>query len=205
MERRFFELTELRADTSGDAPAIVGYAAVFNVLSNELWGFREKIAPGAFAASVAEDDIRALWQHDTAHVLGRTKSGTLRLVEDEVGLQVRITPPDTQAGRDALISIGRGDVDAMSFGFRTLDDEWEEKADGLVVRTLKKAKLYEVSPVTFPAYSATTVGVRGEGLGERVEIPAGVLRAQTQADYEGEALRAQAERERAIRFFSYGD
>lgn len=205
MERRFFELTELRADTSGDAPAIVGYAAVFNALSNELWGFREKIAPGAFAASVAEDDIRALWQHDTAHVLGRTKSGTLRLVEDEVGLQVRITPPDTQAGRDALISIGRGDVDAMSFGFRTLDDEWEEKADGLVVRTLKKAKLYEVSPVTFPAYSATTVGVRGEGLGERVEIPAGVLRAQTQADYEGEALRAQAERERAIRFFSYGD
>ena len=205
MERRLFDLTELRADTSGDAPEIVGYAAVFNVLSNEMWGFREKIAPGAFAASVAEDDIRALWQHDTAHVLGRTKSGTLRLVEDEVGLQVRISPPDTQVGRDALALIARGDVDQMSFGFRTLDDEWEEKADGMLVRTLKKVKLYEVSPVTFPAYSSTTVGVRGEGMGDKVEIPAGVLRAQTQADYEGEALRAQAERERAIRFFSYGD
>lgn len=193
MERRFFTLTELRAETAAE-PVIVGYAAVFNTLSNEMWGFREKIAPGAFAESIAQDDIRAFWQHDTAQVLGRIKSGTLRLVEDDIGLQVRITPPDTQAGRDALVSIARGDVDAMSFGFRTLDEDWEEKADGLIVRTLKKAKLYEVSPVTFPAYPATSAGVRGEGMGDKVEIPAGVRGATALADSVGREAQARNRR-----------
>ncbi len=204
MERRFFEVTELRADTSGSEPAIVGYAAIFNSLSNELWGFRERVAVGAFAITIAEDDIRALWQHDTAQVLGRTKSGTLRLVEDEVGLQVRISPPDTQAGRDALVSIGRGDVDAMSFGFHTLDEDWEEKADGLIVRTLKKVKLYEVSPVTFPASPATSAGVRGEGMVDKVEIPAGVRGATALADSVGREAQARNRRRLALQLAEIG-
>jgi HK97 family phage prohead protease len=160
MERRFYQAAELRAESQGQT--IAGYAAVFNSLSVEIFGFRELILPGAFAESIAGDDIRALWQHNTEAVLGRTKAGTLRLAEDAKGLRVEIDAPDTQVGRDALALIARGDVDQMSFGFRVLADDWNEDEDGMLIRSVAKVKLYEVSPVTFPAYNATTVSVRGE-------------------------------------------
>lgn len=160
LERRFCEgqLTiEVRVASS--QPVIAGYAAVFNSLSVELWGFRERIAPGAFAGSM-EDDVRALWNHDTAIVLGRTKAQTLSLAEDNTGLKIEILPPASAASY--VESIQRGDVDQMSFGFRTLEETWDEDAEGVLIRTLTKVKLYEVSPVTFPAYPATSVGVRGD-------------------------------------------
>ena len=162
MERRFFTI-ELRAEgdqADGQAPTLRGYAAVFDQLSVVLYGmFREKIAKGAFASSLS-DDIRALWNHDTNLPLGRTKAGTLRLEEDSHGLRVEIDPPDTQAGRDAVESIKRGDVDQMSFAFDVLEDEWDQDDQQQLIRTLRKVKLYEVSPVTFPAYTGTSVSAR---------------------------------------------
>lgn len=179
LERRFFNLTniELRAGEDGQR-TIAGYAAVFNSLSEMLWGFREKIAPGAFS-DVLDGDVRALWNHDTNIVLGRTRAGTLRLKEDNTGLAVEIDAPASAVAQ--IEALERGDVDQMSFGFNVLPggDEWEEEEDGLVVRTIRKvSRLYEVSPVTFPAYPATSVGVRNDEVyGVIPEIPAELRRA----------------------------
>ena len=161
VERRSFQVAEIRAPADGGGRTITGHAAVFNELSAEMLGFREKIEPGAFAESIEQDDVRALWNHDAGDVLGRTRSGTLRLVEDELGLTFEIDVAETQVGNDALVSIRRGDVDDMSFGFVAIDDEWtQEPGEAAPTRTLKKVRLLGVSPVTFPAYPQTDVAVR---------------------------------------------
>ena len=161
LERRSWNTAELRAEPpeGGGLPVIVGRAAVFDALSEDLGGFRERVAQGAFAATIAEDDIRALINHSHDYVLGRNRSGTLKLAEDGEGLSVRITPPDTSYARDLIASIGRGDMSGMSFGFRTITDEWNIE-DGETVRTLKAVRLFDVSAVTFPAYPQTDVAVR---------------------------------------------
>jgi uncharacterized protein len=151
---------ELRADGEGEGRKIAGHAAVFDMLSENLGGFREKVEPGAFADTIKEHDIRALFNHDSAFVLGRNVAGTLRLKEDKAGLAIEIDPPDTQGARDLLTSIERGDVSQMSFGFRTLNDKWEETADGDLIHTLLSVRLFDVSPVTYPAYPDTDVAVR---------------------------------------------
>ena len=135
LERRALEAVELRAEPPGNddtMPALVGHAAVFDRLSEDLGGFRERIAPGAFAATLAEDDE---------------------------GLSVRIEPPETSYARDLVASVERGDISGMSIGFRTITDEWHLE-DGEPVRTLKAVRLYDVSPVTFPAYADTDVALR---------------------------------------------
>jgi HK97 family phage prohead protease len=152
-----------------------GYAAKFNVRSELIWGlFREEIAPGAFSDSLGED-IRALMNHNTGIVLGRTRANTLRLFEDGVGLGFELDLPDTTAGRDLAESIRRGDISQMSFGFETLSDEWrlEDKTE---VRTLKKVRLFEISPVAFPAYPQTEVAMRSleawRAIGPSEDVPA---------------------------------
>lgn len=176
MERRFFA-SELRAETGqgdgGQAARLAGYAAVFDQLSVVLYGmFRERIERGAFAGTLG-DDVRALWNHDTNLPLGRTKAGTLTLDEDGHGLRVEIDPPATSWGQDAVESIRRGDVDQMSFAFDVLEDTWDQDDQGVLIRTLRKIKLYEVSPVTFPAYTGTTVSARADNgaLGDMPAIP----------------------------------
>ena len=161
MERRSFPGVEVRAEAADgeDMPAIVGRAAVFDALSEEMWGFRERIEKGAFAATIAEDDIRALVNHSPDYVLGRNRSSTLSLAEDDDGLSVRIEPPDTRYARDLVTSIERSDVSGMSIGFQTLTDEWNVE-DGDPVRTLKAVRLFDVSVVTFPAYPQTDVALR---------------------------------------------
>ena len=158
-ERRF-QVTELRAvaDEKG-IRHITGYAAVFNTLSEDLGWFREKIEPGAFKETILQDDIRALKNHNSDYVLGRNKSGTLTLSEDDRGLKVDIAPSEAQWVRDLMMSIDRGDTDQMSFGFQTLSDRWE-MVDKQEIRTLVKVKLFDVSTVTFPAYPDTEVGLR---------------------------------------------
>lgn len=159
MERRVFGIEELRAEGEGDERRLSGYAAVFNSLSEPMWGMREKIRPGAFAKTLGEADIRALWNHNSDYVLGRVKTGTLALREDERGLWFEVKPPATTWAGDFLESVRRGDVDQMSFGFETIRDTWEGE-EGNQVRTLVEVKLYEVSPVTFPAYTQTEVSLR---------------------------------------------
>jgi len=181
MEHRSYRLEKLEVRENGSQSTISGYAALFNRLSSILWGFREKIAPWAFADSL-KDDIRAFWQHDSAQVLGRTKAGTLSVWEDERGLGFDLTPPDTQTGRDAVTLIGRGDVDQMSFGFNVLPDgdSWEQTGDGMLIRTLHKVRLIEISPVTFPAYPDTSVAVRSEDVDIASSAPEWVQRALAQ-------------------------
>ena len=158
---------ERRADEGGDGedagkPVIVGHAAVFDSWSEDLGGFREKIAPGAFTETLKDADVRALFNHNADIVIGRSKSGTLRLKEDKVGLAIEVDPPDTQAGRDLVVLMERGDIDQMSFGFRTVRDEWSHPEDNNQPseRVLMEVELFDVSPVTFPAYPDTDVAVR---------------------------------------------
>ena len=167
MERRTFDIAELRAEDSGEGkmPVIRGHAAVFNQPSEEMGGFmrfREQIAPGTFKDSIKNDDIRALFNHDPNFVLGRNKAKTMKLREDDTGLAVEITPPETNWARDLVESIRRGDISQMSFGFDVQDDSWDFKrgADEPALRTLRKVKLYDVSPVTYPAYPQTDVNCR---------------------------------------------
>lgn len=164
LERRTITLKELRVidETDSGGNAIEGYASVFDSWSEELGGespFREKVVKGAFEETIQQDDIRALFNHDPNYVLGRNRSGTLELAEDEKGLRVRIIPPATQWAKDLLVSIKRGDITQMSFGFTVILDRWSYE-DYMDVRELLKVKLYDVSPVTFPAYTQTECGIR---------------------------------------------
>jgi HK97 family phage prohead protease len=143
----------------GDGLTFRGHAALFDTWSHDLGGFRERIQKGAFTRTLAADhDIRMFLNHDSNIVLGSTRAGTLRLSEDERGLAVEADLPDTQAGRDLSTLITRGDVHAMSFGFRVPKggDVWEGRE-----RTLVDVDLAEVSPVTgWEAYAGTTASVR---------------------------------------------
>jgi HK97 family phage prohead protease len=165
MERRIFPLAgAFRVEIRGEKQVIEGHAAVFGQKA-EIWGFTEEVVPGAFTGSIAKDDIRALINHNPDLVLGRNKSGTLRLSEDAAGLLTEIEPPDTQPARDLLVLLKRGDISQMSFGFRTLDDVWST-VDGMPHRMLKRVQLFDVSPVTFPAYPQTDAGVAMRSLAE---------------------------------------
>jgi HK97 family phage prohead protease len=181
---------ELR-DASG-VPRIAGYAAVFNTLSEDLGGFRELIQPGAFTRAVREDDVRALWNHDPNWVFGRNTSGTLTLREDNKGLAYEVNPPDAQWARDAMTSIRRGDVTGSSFGFTTITDRWVTQ-DGDNIRTLVEVSLFDVSPVTYPAYPAASVSARSWLDGAAIEDPAlgapELLRAIVRCERKLPALR----------------
>lgn len=156
--RGVFSEFQTRTEETGDL-YISGYFSVFN--SNyELWpGATESIAETAFDGALA-DDIRCLINHETRLVLGRTKSGTLILKTDSRGLwgEVKINPNDQDA-INLYERVKRGDVDQCSFGFEILDEEFEDRGDS-VHWTIKKVKLYEVSVVTFPAYTDTNVSAR---------------------------------------------
>ena len=199
IERRRLDAAEFRVvrDDSGKLKMLSGYGAKYNARSLPLgWfeEFREVIAPGAFDETLAKgDDVRFLFNHDPNIVLGRTTSRTLRLSSDSIGLKFEVEPPDTQAARDIMTTIDRGDVSQCSFGFRTLDDDWsEDQSDGTLIRTLLKVALYDVSAVTYPAYPDTEVSVRSlEGLLEAGRRKLGKLPEQVKA-------RMQ-ERERRLR------
>lgn len=151
VERRA-AVQELRAS----GRRLAGYAATFGAEA-QIGRVRETIAPGAFAGSLA-GDVLALLDHDAGKVLGRTRSGTLRLSEDSRGLAFDLELPDTQAGRDVLALAERGDLGGMSFGFVVPagGESWQGER-----RTLKRVELREISVVSaWPAYPDTTIALR---------------------------------------------
>ena len=152
IERRF--LTGSRAQTRGRR--LIGYAARYGVVA-DIGPFTERIAPGAFAASIETGaDILALFDHDPAKVLGRTRTKTLKLADEPAGLAFDIALPDTGAGRDALALAERGDLGGASIGFVV-----EEEATEGDVRVIKRARLLEISIVSaWPAYAETSVEAR---------------------------------------------
>lgn len=137
---------------------LTGYAAVFNSDTDIGGWWTERIATGAFSDTIS-GDIRALIDHDTGRIIGRTKSGTLRLKQDERGLAVEIDVPNTTNGNDLWELVERGDISGMSFGFRVTKQEWDETIDP-PVRTIQAVELFEVSAVAFPAYDDTEIGKR---------------------------------------------
>lgn len=152
--------TKLKTRAEEDEMIIEGYFAVYNT-ETELWpGAYEEIAPGAFDNTLS-NDIRALINHDTSLVLGRTKAGTLELKTDSRGLwgRIKINPNDTDAV-NLYERVKRGDVDQCSFGFNIISEETDYRDDGTVKWTIKEVDLHEVSIVTFPAYEETGVQAR---------------------------------------------
>jgi HK97 family phage prohead protease len=164
IERRAFAAEGLHIEKREKGERrLVGHAAVFNSLSEDLGGFREQIIPGAFADAITTDDVRALFNHDPNFVLGRNRSKTLRLAEDARGLAIEIILPDTQTVNDLVVApIERGDVSQMSFAFAAKPggQDWAKDDEGRVIRSLKKVRLFDVSPVTYPAYQQTDIAVR---------------------------------------------
>ena len=212
-ERRFWESKEIRAGEDEGGAYLEGYAIPYEQLSVMLWGFREEIARGAFADSIANDDVRALWQHDASQVLGRTKNRTLQVMEDSHGVEFKVYPADTQPGRDALTSVRRGDVDQVSFGFSVAegDDDWRESEDGTIIRRVNRGKLFEVSPVTWAAYPQTVVQARGlptgqgyidDDFGLVVPIPESLRRAPGDSTDTEQARARRDHRQRKLHLLS---
>ena len=156
-----FDIRELGIGGEGERK-IVGYAAIFDSPSENLGGFVERIKKGAFSETLKgnRSDPLAFFNHDASMVLGRRSAGTLVLEEDEKGLRFEISPPDTQWARDLIVSMDRGDIKQMSFGFRTIRDAWFDIDKPIAKRDLLEVALQEVSVVSMPAYKATTAKLR---------------------------------------------
>ena len=147
---------EVRAE--GDGMTFTGYASVFNSPSEDLGGFVEYVAPGAFKRSLqSRNEVKLLWNHDSGEPLASLRGGTMQLVEDEIGLRVTAKLPNTTRGRDIAELLRTKVIDSMSFGFNVIKDSWSR--DGQT-RTLESVRLFETSIVSFPAYAATTATVR---------------------------------------------
>jgi len=169
------EQCQFRVDNDGDNVKLRGYAAVFDQWTNinDWWSgnYKERIKKGAFAKTISEMDVMSVWNHNTDIVLGSSKNGTLRLSEDDYGLSIEIDPPNSPEGISKVESVKRGDVKKMSFAFEVIkkEDEYDEKGF-LKNRTLTELKLYEVSPVVFPAYPQTSIGARSLLINNGIDI-----------------------------------
>lgn len=181
---------ETRAD--GNKRTLAGYAAVFNSDADIGGYWIERIAPGAFSSTI-KGDVLALVDHDAGRVIGRTKSGTLRLSEDDRGLRVEIDVPNTTDGNDLWELVERGDISGMSFGFVVTKQSWDETIDP-PVRTIHAVDLREVSAVAFPAYDDTTIGKRSL---EAARAEAGLSDVQNRRQNAVAAIRRIAERKAA--------
>lgn len=159
-------LSEFKVREDGEQPTIEGYFAVFNSTYDMGWGMSESIAPGAFTKALS-NDVRALINHDTTLVLGRSSAHTLELREDSHGLwgKITINPKDSDA-MNLYERVKRGDVDQCSFGFNIVSEETDFREDGTVHWTITEADLHEVSVCTFPAYEETAVSARKHDLDE---------------------------------------
>ena len=158
--------TSFETREDGENLSIEGYFAVFNSNYDIAPGMSESIAPGAFASSIS-GDIRALINHDTTLVLGRTKAGTLELREDTHGLwgHIDINPKDIDA-MNMYERVKRGDVDQCSIGFNIRSEDTDIGEDGSIHWTIRDVELFEVTCCTFPAYQETNISARADQAAE---------------------------------------
>lgn len=169
-----FEIRAKQDGTGGTSYVIEGHGAVFERLSQNLGGFVEQVDPGAFKRTLGDNpDTRGLINHDPSLLLGRTRSGTLRLSVDSIGLAYEIDAPDTQYARDLIVSMQRSDIDQSSFAFYVMPngDEWSQTEQGMPLRTLTALSIHngDVSPVTYPAYEDADSGTAGRAFASLAE------------------------------------
>lgn len=155
--RTSFKIT--RDETTPEERVIEGYFALYESETELFEGSYEIITKGAFDKTLNKD-VRALWNHNTQYVLGRSKNGSLDLKADEKGLFGTIKLPNTQYANDLYELVSRGDIDQASFGFNIIDEDLEELASGGYRWRINDIDLHEISVVTFPAYENTTVLAR---------------------------------------------
>ena len=171
MEKRIYNI-ETRIDSTDDGKEmVVGHASMYNTRS-EYMGFYETIEEGAFTDElINSSDVRALINHDQNLILARNTSGTLKLEADAQGLRYEFEMPETSYGKDLAVSMKRGDITQSSFAFTVEEDDWSTDDNGNDLRTIKKIKrLYDVSPVTYPAYQdANDLTIAQRGLAEYKE------------------------------------
>jgi HK97 family phage prohead protease len=195
---------EVRAE--GDGMTFTGYASVFNSPSEDLGGFVEYVAPGAFKRSLqSRNEVKLLWNHDSGEPLASLRGGTMQLIEDEVGLRVTAKLPNTTRGRDIAELLRTKVIDSMSFGFNVIKDSWSR--DGQT-RTLESVRLFEASIVSFPAYAATTATVRSAPSINADELADALLRLESGEELDSKSaelitdvvnkLKAQPEIEEVI-------
>lgn len=165
MGKNKFEIRS--AEIAREDTKLVGYVVKWNSRSQLIWGeFHEQFMPKAFSQSLAaQPDIRALFEHDDKALLGRTTSKTLILNEDDIGLRFELTPPETQLGRDLLVSVGRGDIRGMSFGFMATSESWDFNQDPCL-RTVNSAELFEVTVTSMPAYKESDIQIAKRSMQE---------------------------------------
>tara|TARA_R100000664_G_scaffold34139_1_gene54318 strand:+ start:4695 stop:5315 length:621 start_codon:yes stop_codon:yes gene_type:complete len=152
-ERRSFIKIDTRTDEQDGKKYIEGHAALFNE-ETTIGNFREYIAPNAFA-DVLTDDVRVLFNHDPNQILARTANNTAQIKEDSKGLHYRFEVPNTTLGNDLYELVNSGIINQSSFGFIIKDEEWRNDKDGTIREIKKVSRLFDVSPVSFPAYEQT--------------------------------------------------
>ena len=195
---------EVRAE--GDGMTFTGYASVFNSPSEDLGGFVEYVAPGAFRRSLqSRNEVKLLWNHDAGEPLASLRGGTMQLVEDSRGLKVTAQLPNTTRGRDIAELLRTKVIDSMSFGFNVIRDSWS--TDGKV-RTLESVRLFETSIVSFPAYSQTSATVRSNPTINPDELADALLKLESGEELDDKSaelitdvvakLKAQPETEEVI-------
>lgn len=201
LKRRFLATETASIRMAGaENRMITGYAAVFYNgdpgTEYDIYGdgyLFERIMPGAFDRAIAEDDVRALENHDKNRVLGRTKAGTLRLFADSIGLRYEIDSPDTSVSRDLMTNIGLGNIDGSSFSFIMTDNNEIRMENGKRILEVTGVRLFDVGPVTFPAYASASSGVRSV---ESVDIN---LRSELEAQEKERIAALVRDRERRVR------
>ncbi len=194
-----------RADGDEAVGHLNGYAAVFYDGTPEtqfelFTDFIERIMPGAFDRAIREDDVRALFNHNPDHVLGRLSAETLALSVDKTGLRYDISLADTVLAGDVRTHVDRREVTGSSFSFMITDQDFRTE-DGVDIREIRGVELFDVGPVTFPAYDATTVTSRAgredfDPVAAAVEHRAKWRQLAFGADWE---LRQQRRRQRRAR------
>jgi uncharacterized protein len=196
----------VRASATPDSPGVlIGYASVFNSLSEDLGGFRERVAPTAYDRALSDPklDCKALINHDPSLLIGRTLNKTLNLLTDSIGLRMTVNLPNTSYARDLMASVSRGDLNQMSFAFTADDEDWTDEPDpdnpdqSMRIRTLKSVTLMDVSAVTYPAYAATSISSIDPAIMGRSLFPQGVpMEVRSHVPN----LRVSTERERRAKF-----